>query len=209
MVFTNGEISGLLFAPGLVQATLSHDCNLVRVVKFEHLFIWFSFLNLITCFPIKFYILTWYDHYSLRNTHFEVHIFELLRLRVKLINSGRAFALSQYTSPPRALLWKVCRLSSWLTSAHSETTLHLFQKGKVHSSHSDTSAQSETTLQQFQIRESVKQPTNWRGSANKIFLKAVEGPWQVCEWGREGVWLYCGLGASNPRPGTKLAPGWD
>ena len=103
MVFTNGEISGLLFAPGLVQATLSHDCNLVRVVKFEHLFIWFSFLNLIMCFPIKFYIQTWYDHY--RNTHFEVHIFELLRLRVKLINSVRAFALSQYTtSPPRALL---------------------------------------------------------------------------------------------------------
>ena len=58
MVFTNGEISGLLFAPGLVQATLSHDRNLVRVVKFEHLFIWFSFLNLIMCFPIKFYIQT-------------------------------------------------------------------------------------------------------------------------------------------------------
>ena len=193
MVFTNGEISGLLFCTwSCASNTFSWlqfgedrqiwaPLHLVFISKFDHVF------------SHQFYIQTWYDHYSLRNAHFEVHIFELLRLRVKLINSSRAFALSQYTSPPPSEKCVACHPGSQPLTLKPHFTC--FKKGKVHSSHSDTSAQSETTLQQFQIRESVKQPTNWRGSANKIYLKAVgrsmAGLWMGKGGGLAVLWSGC------------------
>ena len=117
------------------------------------------------------------------------------------INFGRTFASSQNTSTPLKSVSPVILAHRLTLKPH----FTCFKKGKVHS-HSDTAALSETTLELFQIRESVKQPTN---SANKIYSGAggsMAGLWM----GKgEGVWLDCGLGASNPRPGTKAAPGWD
>ena len=91
---------------------------------------------------------------------------KLPQLLKQFINFGRAFALSRYTST-KSLLWKVCRLSSWLAGSLWNHTSLVSKREK--SSHSDTKAQSEATLEQFRKRESVKQPTNWSGSANNIF----------------------------------------
>ena len=115
---------------------------------------------------------------------------KLPQLLKQFINFSWAFALSRYTgrSPLKSVSPVI--LARRLTLKPHFTC---FKKGKVlsfwHQVWNDTRAVSKT--RKCQTANKLEWVT-W------VSKQHIRGPWQVYEWGREGVWVYCGLDASNP-----------
>ena len=109
--------------------------------------------------------------------------------------------MSQYTSPsPSSEKCVACHPGSQVLTLKPHFTC--FKKGKVHSHLTPPRCLKRHSSSFKYEKVSNSQPTQ-----QTRYIQELEGPWQVYEWGREGivVWVQVipGQGRSQPRAGTR------